>query len=100
MLVYNTTIKVDHEVHDEWLRWMKQVYIPAFMKTGKFIDQRICRLLGVDETDGMTYSLQLTVPDRNSFHKFQEEDSYRLQKIQIEKYQTQVVSFSTVMEKV
>ncbi|NRB64353.1 MAG: DUF4286 family protein [Saprospiraceae bacterium] len=100
MLIFNTTLTVEHDIHDEWLLWMKQVHIPDVMKTGKFIDQRMCRLLGVDETDGFTYSLQLTSPDRKAFERFQEEDAYALQKIRQEKYDTKVLSFSTLMEKV
>lgn len=100
MLIFNTTLKVEHDIHDEWLEWMKQVHIPAFMKTGKFIDQRMCRLLGVDESDGLTYSLQLSVPDMRSFHKFQEEDAYHLQKVRYERYASKILTFSTLMEKV
>lgn len=100
MIVYNTTMKVDHDIHDEWLRWMKREFIPAFMNTGKFIDHRMCRLLGVDEEDGMTYTIQYTAPDMQSFYRFQEEDAYHLQKIQVAKYSGKLVSFSTVMEKV
>lgn len=100
MIVFNTTMKVDHDVHDEWLRWMKKVHIPSHMNTGKFLDHRLCRLLGVDEEEGMTYTVQYTAPDMKAFHKFQEEDAYRLQKQQLEKFQGKLVAFSTIMEKV
>lgn len=100
MIVFNTTMKVDHDVHDEWLRWMKREFIPAFMSTGKFMDHRMCRLLGVDEEEGITYTIQYTMPDMTAFHRFQEEDAYRLQKQQHERYSNKLVAFSTIMEKV
>ena len=28
MIIYNVTIKIDLDVHDEWLAWMKLEHIP------------------------------------------------------------------------
>jgi hypothetical protein len=36
MIVYNVTVKVNTEVHDEWFAWMKETHIPEVMKTGLF----------------------------------------------------------------
>lgn len=30
MLIYNTTFQVDDEVHDNFLIWIKECYIPKF----------------------------------------------------------------------
>jgi len=32
MYLYNVTVGVDKEIEEEWLRWMKQQYIPSIMK--------------------------------------------------------------------
>ena len=37
MILYNVTIKVDHDIHDEWMEWMKQTHIPQVLETGLFI---------------------------------------------------------------
>ncbi|RYZ53902.1 MAG: DUF4286 family protein, partial [Sphingobacteriales bacterium] len=58
MIIYNVTIKVEKEVAAEWLTWMKKEHIPDLMKTGLFIDYKLCHLLEQDETEGITYAVQ------------------------------------------
>ena len=59
MIIYNVTVNIEDDVHDEWLAWMKQNHIPDVLATGKFTDARICKLL-VDEQQGTTYTVQYT----------------------------------------
>ena len=37
MLLYNVTITVDLDVHDDWVQWMRDTHIPDVMSTGMFI---------------------------------------------------------------
>ncbi len=100
MIHYNITVKVDHDIHEEWLAWMKQVHIPEVMHTGKFTSQRICRLLGLEEADGITYSIQYSCPDLTTLHRYREEDARRLQEAHREKFRDKYVAFRTVMREV
>ena len=59
MIIYNVTLNVDQEVHEEWLNWMKEIHIPDVMATGLFLDNRLCRVL-VDDEGGITYAIQYT----------------------------------------
>jgi hypothetical protein len=34
MILYNVTVSVDPEIHDEWLAWMKSKHIPDVLATG------------------------------------------------------------------
>ena len=34
MLIYNTTFQVDDEIHDNFLIWIKECYIPEIKKHG------------------------------------------------------------------
>ncbi len=55
MLVYNVTVNIDDEVHEEWLRWMKSGHIPEVMKCGLFESSQMLKVLADDE--GNTYSI-------------------------------------------
>ena len=46
MLLYNITNKIDHAIHDEWVSWMQQAYIPHIMESGVFEDYKFSRLMG------------------------------------------------------
>ena len=41
MLIYNTTFQVDDEVHDNFLIWIKESYIPEVEKHGALRAPRI-----------------------------------------------------------
>ncbi len=97
-ILYNVTVKVEIEVHLQWLNWMKRVHIPEVMATGKFEEYKICRLMGVDEVDGITYAIQYLCPNMVTFQLYQEKDAYRLQKVHYQKFNDQFVAFRTVMQ--
>lgn len=44
MLIYNTTFQVDDAVHDNFLIWIKESYIPEVQKHGTLKAPRICRI--------------------------------------------------------
>ena len=57
MFIYNVTVNIADDVHEEWLSWMKEIHIPEVMKTGCFTDSGILKVLYVAD-EGHTYSIQ------------------------------------------
>lgn len=97
MVLYNVTVNVDDEIHEEWLAWMKDVHIPQVLDTGMFIENRICRVEGFEE-GGMTYAIQYLAPDRHHYNRYQVEFAPALQKDHAEKYGSRAVAFRTVLD--
>jgi len=97
MIIYNVTIKIDNDVHEEWILWMRSKHIPSVMATGLFIDNKICKVL-TDETDGTTYSIQYSCQDMNDYEKYQNDHASNLQKEHTEKYKDKFVAFRTLLE--
>jgi hypothetical protein len=97
MVIYNVTVKVDKDVHREWLRWMQEVHAPEMMATGKFISYQLCRLLQ-EEEDGVTYATQYLSPDLETLAAFQQMDARRLQEAQAVQFPGRFVAFRTAME--
>ncbi|MEL6638727.1 MAG: DUF4286 family protein [Bacteroidota bacterium] len=97
MILYNVTIKIDPEVADEWLVWMRRVHIPEVMKTGLFTDYRLCRVL-VDESDGRTYSVQYSCPDLATLERYQKEHAAALQADHRQRYRDRYVAFRSLLE--
>ncbi len=98
MYVYNTTYSVSTERSGEWLRWVREIYIPAILATGLTGQHRMHRLLTELDNGGVTYTLQLSFLTREDF------DSYisDYEDIMIEKMQQifhgNFVYFSTLLE--
>lgn len=71
MIVYNNTMNVSHEKHEEFITWCKNEMIPDLMSKGFFTECKLFRLLNIDETDGPTYSMQLYCNTMADFERFQ-----------------------------
>lgn len=97
MILYNVTVKVDHHVVGEWVRWMKTVHIPDVMETGIFTEYKFCRLLTVDEREGITYAIQYFCKDIPDYERYQNEFAPKLQKEHQDRYEGKFVAFRTLM---
>lgn len=98
MILYNVTIKVEHDIHKDWLAWMKVVHLPDMMKTGYFIEYTISRLMGTDESDGFTYSIQYLMPNFAAYQDYQQEHAASMQRKHHARYENKYVAFRTIMK--
>jgi hypothetical protein len=49
MFIYNVTVSVDASVHEDWVRWMKDVHMPDVMKSGCFVDCQLLKVWGHED---------------------------------------------------
>ena len=97
MIIYNVTVKVDHDIHDDWMAWMKNIHIPEVLETGYFTKNEVAKVL-VDESDGVTYSLQYRCKSMSDFEAYQKNEAQRLQNDHAERYKDKFVAFRTLLE--
>ncbi len=97
MIIYNVTVNIENDVHDEWLQWMKTKHIPDVMATGYFIEQKLCRVL-VEEEQGKTYSFQYTAKNMENVQEYIDNHAPRLRKEVTDKYGDKFVAFRTLLE--
>lgn len=97
MYIYNVTINVTDDVHDEWLKWMQEFHIPEVMKTGCFIDQRMLKILNVED-EGTTYSVQYTFLNISDMEEYKQKHAPALQKQTTDKFKDKFVAFRTILE--
>ncbi len=98
MILYNVTIKIANEVHDDWLNWMKTIHIPDVLNTKLFLENRLCRLLGEDEQEGVTYAIQYLCKDMTTFQQYQTHFAKSLQEEHTQRYKNKYVAFRTLLE--
>lgn len=98
MIIYNITINIDNDVHDEWLQWMKNVYIAEAMSSGCFIENKICKVL-VEEDQGTTYSLQFSCNTMGDYETYKAQHAPRMQKL-AGRYANKLVAFTTLLQEV
>ena len=97
MYIYNITTNIEESVHDSWLEWMKETYIPAMIATGKFT-KALMTLVQVDEEmGGITYAEQYTAKSQADIQAFLKEDESKFELLNA-KFQGKLVYFGTEMK--
>jgi hypothetical protein len=96
MILYNVTINLDEEVHQEWLEWMKNKHIPDVMNTGCFVESKICRIHSDDE--GVTFAVQYLCENMNTYESYRDNFAQALQKEHIDKFHGKFAAFRTLLE--
>lgn len=101
MYIYNVTVNVDESILSDWLNWMKSEHIPDVMSTGRFIEHRFLKLLSVQEDEtGSTYAIQYLAETLGHIEAYLHTEAPALQKKHLDRYQTRVMAFRTVLEEV
>lgn len=97
MIIYNVTLSVDEEIHEDWLNWMKEVHIPDVMKTKLFIESKISKILA-EEEGGKSYSVMYLCKDMETLNDYQENHAPALQKDHSDRYSGRFAAFRTLLE--
>lgn len=97
-ILYNVTVKVDHDIVDSWQDYMKNGHMDDVLKTGCFESYKLTRLMYLDEEDGITFAAQYIAPNQAKFEQYHREFAKELQKDHIAKFGEKAVAFRTVMQ--
>lgn len=72
MYLYNITIHIEWQQHDDFLQWLHSDILPELLGKKYFSSYKFFELLGTDEKEGKTYSLQLTAESIGAYNRFAE----------------------------
>ena len=97
MFIYNVTVNVAEEIHEEWKRWMQLVHMPDVMRTGCFVDSQLLKLLYVED-EGHTYSVQYRFLEMKDIENYQENFASSLQAEHKAKFGDRCIAFRTLLE--
>ncbi len=98
MIVYNVTVNIDAEVHEEWKEWMLKTHIPDVLATGMFIESRMWRMHTQEDEGGITYSIQYTLESMDKMKEYEENHAGRLRADHNKRYEGKFGAFRTMME--
>lgn len=95
-IIYNVTVNIDHEVHDDWLQWMKGNHIPDVLKTGLFLEAKLSKIVA-EESGGLSYSIQYLCENQANLDEYQNSHSLRLQQEHNLRYNGKFAAFRTLL---
>ena len=97
MLLYNVTIIIEDSAVEEWLQFMNESHIPEVMATGKFVSNRLLKILD-SPNDGVTFCSQYVVENLADYEDYQQNFAPALQADLQQKFENKFVAFRSLME--
>ncbi|MDP3469302.1 MAG: DUF4286 family protein [Daejeonella sp.] len=97
MILYNVTIILDEEIHDNWLKWLKFEYLKEMMSTGHFISYSVLKVLD-SPNEGITYCIQYIASSIVKYNEYMQTSPNHLQSNVPAEFLNKFVFFSTLME--
>ncbi|WP_207533861.1 DUF4286 family protein [Desertivirga arenae] len=97
MVLFNITVIIDDSINDEWISWIKEIFIPEAMSSNLIASNRLLKVLD-SPNEGVTYCLQFILDDIGSYQSFQQNQFALLMDKQALHFTNKFVSFSTLME--
>lgn len=97
MIIYNVTVSIDEDVHEDWLSWMQETHVPDVMRTGLFSESRISRILA-EEEGGISYSIMYHCESMDTFNRYEAEFAPALRDAHGKRYNGKFAAFRTLLE--
>ena len=97
MIIYNVTINVQEDIHDKWVKWMKEEHIPDMLDTKKFQKALMTKVMVQEPMGGITYSVQYTAENKEMLERYYSENADDL-RAKSKPFEGKFVAFRTELE--
>ncbi len=100
MFVYNVSLKLEWEIVEAWLKWMREEHLQEVLDTGCFTEAKMFKLLDQDDSEGPTFIVQYTCNKKIDYLKYKTHFAPALQQKGAEKFEQKMVAFRSLMEQI
>lgn len=98
MIIYNVTVNVESHIAEAWLQWLLNEHIPEVLQTKCFTNNKVARLLEVDDSEGPTYIVQYYAETKTEYNRYIELYAPEMRKRTFDKWGDHFISFPSVLE--
>lgn len=98
MIVFNTTFHVEEEIHDEFVTYVLQHFIPMSTQSGLLTNPRFSRVFGKEEEPGHSFALEFQVINLDDLELWNKQESGAIYSPLLDKFKEKMAGFSTVMQ--
>jgi len=100
MIIFNTTFHVEDDINDDYIRFMKEVYIPEAAQSGFMHQPRFARIHAQHEESGTSYSLQFMVKNMDTLNHWFSTQGQQLQTLLSSRFGNKAAGFVTLLEEI
>lgn len=97
MILYNITFIIEQEIEAEWLKWIKNIFVPEALSNNLLVSSRVLKVLNSPNEDA-TYCLQFIIDDMKKYNTFLASFERGLHDMHTEQFKNRAVLFSSAME--
>lgn len=100
MIIFNTTFHVEENVCDDYINFIKEVYIIRAVSSGFMHEPRFARIHAQHEESGSSYSLQFKVKNVDTLNHWYAIEGEALQKEITDRFGNKALGFVTLLEEI
>lgn len=100
MLIFNTTFHVEEGLQDEFIDFLKAIYIPRALDSKLLVQASLAKIDRQHEESGVSYALQFKTDNIDTLNKWAEQTGENLSLEMGEKFGTKVGGFVTLLEEI
>lgn len=100
MLIFNTTLHVEDEVHEEFISFLKTFYIPQAVENALLNQPSLAKIERQHEENGVSYALQFKTKDIDTLNEWAEKTGENLSFEMNKRFGTKVGGFVTLLEEI
>lgn len=100
MIIFNTTFHVEDEVLNDYINFMKEIYILKASGSGFLHEPRFARIHPQHEDSGSSYSLQFKVKNVDTLNHWFSTEGLALQNELTSRFGNRAMGFVTLMEEI
>lgn len=100
MLIFNTTFHVADGLEDEFIGFLKAIYVPQALESNLLIQATLAKIDRQHEESGVSYALQFKTEDIDTLNKWVEQTGEKLSEKMGAKFGTKVGGFVTLLEEI
>lgn len=98
MIVFNTTFHVAQEIHEAFIEYMLQRFIPMSTKSGLLSSPRLARVFGKEDDEGHSYAMEFVAADIVALEQWNADESETVYAPLLDKFKEKLIGFSTIMQ--
>ncbi|MDD2247708.1 MAG: DUF4286 family protein [Proteiniphilum sp.] len=98
MIVFNTTFHVEEDIHEEFIEYMLQIFIPMSTRSGILTSPRLARVHGKEKDQGFSFAMEFQVTDLLTLERWNREENRKVFTPLLERFKEKLAGFSTVLE--
>lgn len=98
MIIYNVSVRVEHDITEAWVKWMKDVHIPDLIATGLFVEAKLCQLLEHDDDEAVTFVAQYFCENMDAYNSYISTHATRMREKAFAQFGNKFIAMRTIME--